>query len=309
MRALVLGAAGASGAFQAGAIQYMADYGLVDDFGVIVGVSVGAINGAWVATGRSGTIADEWLALRREEVLRYPGPRHLARLLMGKEQGLFSGETLLRYLRSRFRGQKQRIPMFSAITSLSGGHVIAIPGVDPIGLAASVSVPGLFSPVALNAEEDADVLGSGGLRGINALKLALMFRPDEVVIINCSPRHLTRSGPIRWLSGAIQRTIDIVLSDALDSDIRQFLAINSVVAQADRFNRKHGTEFAPCAESGRPYAYYDYRLIEPEVNSIGVLDFHPETIRDQIEQGYLAAQKAFAPTLAASLHESLAEQF
>jgi NTE family protein len=116
--ALTLTGGGARGAYQAGVLQRLGE--AVDDleFGVITGVSAGAINAAFVANHRGGLgratreLAGLWTALSTEEVLR-GAPLELARNVTRWGVQLLSGglETL-----PRVRGLLDTAPLRAMLT-------------------------------------------------------------------------------------------------------------------------------------------------------------------------------------------------
>ena len=65
--AFVLSGGASLGSIQVGMAMALADRGIVPD--LIVGTSVGAINGAWLAGGRSAAgLAEVWRTLRRDDL-------------------------------------------------------------------------------------------------------------------------------------------------------------------------------------------------------------------------------------------------
>ncbi len=90
-KALVLSGGGARGSFQFAALQSLRSHAnfdpddryhnLFDEFDLIAGVSVGALNAVMIAMGKEATLKDVWRYLEPDQVHNYPG---IARLLTQK---------------------------------------------------------------------------------------------------------------------------------------------------------------------------------------------------------------------------------
>ncbi len=84
LRALVLSGGGGRGAFHAGVYQYLSEQGWQPD--VVVGTSIGAVNGAAIVQGVSAqALCDIWLSLEERDIQGLPpGMRGPARWLVRK---------------------------------------------------------------------------------------------------------------------------------------------------------------------------------------------------------------------------------
>lgn len=67
-RVLIMSGGGSKGAFQAGVIEQLRKNGWEPD--AVAGISVGALNGVMVATGKSNELVPVWSALREDEILK-----------------------------------------------------------------------------------------------------------------------------------------------------------------------------------------------------------------------------------------------
>ncbi|MFO7846797.1 MAG: patatin-like phospholipase family protein, partial [Balneolaceae bacterium] len=67
-RVLIMSGGGSKGAFQAGVIEQLSKQGWKPD--AVAGISVGALNGVMVATGKAGELVSIWKDLREEQVLK-----------------------------------------------------------------------------------------------------------------------------------------------------------------------------------------------------------------------------------------------
>ena len=69
-RALVLSGGGGRGAYECGVYKYLEEIDLLPD--ILVGTSIGAINAASIASGRSAAeLGAAWLATRTKDVQRF----------------------------------------------------------------------------------------------------------------------------------------------------------------------------------------------------------------------------------------------
>lgn len=115
MKALVLSGGGARGAYEAGAAQALL---VREDFDLVCGVSIGAINAALIAAGRPGALERFWHESFPSQALQlFPHIPHLRKLL-GNVGAIGSGGTWqnamhvaraaaeLRFLRQTWRSQK-----------------------------------------------------------------------------------------------------------------------------------------------------------------------------------------------------------
>jgi len=117
---------------------------------------------------------------------------------------------------------------------------------------ASALIPLVWSPI--------DGLVDGGIRDNTPLSNAIKRNPDHIYIIKCS-RGLDK-GYKNNLIGIAARTLEILLDEIVERDIREFLRINELVKQAPLYKK-----------DGTPYKYFDYTIIEPENDWGGMLDF------------------------------------
>jgi NTE family protein len=160
--AFVLGGGGVLGASEVGMLQALLEGGVVPD--LVVGTSVGAINGAVLADAPSGDtvsrLADLWLGLSGDTVF---GGASLSRLRGVARTALHSGDSLRELLAghlSAARFEDLAVPFECCAASIqrAAEHWFASgPLVDAV--LASCAVPGLFPAVEIDGEHYLD----GGL--------------------------------------------------------------------------------------------------------------------------------------------------
>jgi len=166
--AFILSGGGARGALQAGALRALLEQGIRPD--VVVGTSIGAWNGAWLAYQPTLEGIEQLIATWREV--------HSAWIMLGRRRRVFSMQALnsmlmweavhrilgsmpslygdlgLQQLLTRFFGEttfeQMSIPLGVVATDLTHGrHSVFYSGLVVPALLASSAIPGIFPPVRL----------------------------------------------------------------------------------------------------------------------------------------------------------------
>ena len=275
-RALVLAGGGARGAYQVGMLQELVlNRGL--DFQIIRGVSVGALNAAFLAQAPSKS--DSLSELRTKvEILRKVWMEEIegARSVYGKREGLLGlagGADSLYSLDPLKQLIKKNVSLKALRMSgrnFAVGTVSLISGTykewNPTDrhfvekILASASIPVVFPYVDLKT--DKDVLVDGGVRNITPLSSAFDANPDEIYILLTS--RLIRKGSVfpasgvmehaysqwsdNWLGTKIKgldvlkRCVEILTDEVYLEDIRGALQWNEMaegVIELDQIQAKH----------------------------------------------------------------------
>jgi NTE family protein len=150
--AVVLSGGGNLGAVQVGMLLALAEEGVRPD--LIVGASVGAINGAFAASRFDpegiGRLADIWRAVRRSDVYPYRPLRGL-RGFLGRGDHLVPGSGLRALIRAHLEFERlEDAPIrVHAVTAdaRTGAEVVLSAGPAVDALLASAAIPGVFPPV------------------------------------------------------------------------------------------------------------------------------------------------------------------
>ncbi|MBN1595322.1 patatin-like phospholipase family protein [candidate division FCPU426 bacterium] len=227
--ALVLGGGGARGFAHVGVIRELESAGIPID--MMVGVSVGSLIGALYAD-TSDSFKLEWSAFKIEknEIFDFK--------VFGIAEGLAKGEAILRYIdnniESRFI-EDLKIPLaIVAVDINTGTQVVFRTGRIRDAIRASISVPGVFSPMPYQDT----LLVDGGVLGNLAPQVARKMGADIVIGVNIAkPRK------------------------AFDTQAPNALAVilESIGIMGDEIVRLRKNDF-------------DF-LIQPEVGNIGITDF------------------------------------
>lgn len=198
----VLGGGGALGAYQAGALLALLEYGIVPD--AVYGASVGALNGAFLAhdpgPARAAELVRWWTGEQLRDVLRPAFGRRLrglAAALAGADSLLAA--TPLRRLIGRHVGAHDlaelAVPLTVTTTCLECGRAVHH-RTGPIEdvLAASCALPGLFPAVRLadgHRHVDAGVLCGVPL----SAALAGARSGDRIYVLDCALAPVTCDEP------------------------------------------------------------------------------------------------------------------
>ena len=230
--ALVLAGGGALGFAHVGAIEVIEEIGIPVD--IVVGTSMGAIVGGLYASGygpaeMSGIVERiDWSELMldstpraylslREKSARM---RYLARLDFQRGHGLLlspglvSGDDILRsldYLLGTYGEDADfdELPRrFRAIAAdiETGEEVVLGSGSLPAALRASMSVPGVFSPVSL----DGRLLVDGGIVSNLPVDVARDLGADIVIAVDLERRRLP-AVELRTPAGVLLQAVDILV--------------------------------------------------------------------------------------------------
>jgi NTE family protein len=220
--AFVLSGGGNLGAVQAGQLRALFEAGVRPD--LIVGTSVGALNGAFLAgacdTDGCDALAELWRGIRRADV--FP-----ARPLIGLSGFLgrrssFVPDTGLRKLLNesvRFRSLEDApIPLHVVACELRTGNEVLLSTGDTIdAICASAAIPAVFPPV----EIDGRTLVDGGIANNAPISHALDLGVDTVWVLPCGYACAIPTQPRGALGIALQ-AVSVLVQQRLAIDIRRY---------------------------------------------------------------------------------------
>ena len=182
--AFVLSGGASLGAIHVGMLLALADEGETPD--LIVGTSVGAINGGWIASRPDaaglGALADLWLSLSRKDIFpTLPMAGLLA--MLGRRSHLIPNSGLRRLLGDQLgfaRLEDAPIPLHVVATDvMSGTDVLLSSGNAVDAIAASAAIPGIFPPVNINGRD----LMDGGVVNNTPVSHAVALGADRVWVL------------------------------------------------------------------------------------------------------------------------------
>jgi NTE family protein len=285
--ALVLSGGGAKGAFQVGAEKYARQVkGYHWD--IIAGVSVGALNGAMLAMGKFERLQEIWDTISDEKV--YTGGFNILsviRLLFGAKS-FYGNRPLQELLHQEFQPEAITADLRVGAVSMLSGEYVEFRSGDPDlkkAILASTIMPIIWEPVDVSEIHRSMV--DGGVRNISPIGAVLDADPDEVVVINCSPQPAeVLSEPPQNIVKIGLRTLDLLLNELFQSDLREFVRINHLVneAAAQGVTLHHPV-------SGRPLKYYQCKIIEPLAPLGDTLDFSQAAVQNSLKAGVERARQ------------------
>ncbi len=186
MRAFVFSGGASHGSIQVGMAIALAEQGITPD--LIVGTSVGAINGAWLAGGRPATdLAEVWNGLRRQDL--FPTRPLLGlRAFLGKRTH-FVPDTGLRALLTEqlpiSRLEDVEIPLIVvAADALTGEEVLLTVGDAVDAITASASLPAIFPPAKVRIEGRDRLLVDGAVINNTAITTAIDAGATDVWVLS-----------------------------------------------------------------------------------------------------------------------------
>ncbi|MGH3637221.1 MAG: patatin-like phospholipase family protein, partial [Mycobacterium sp.] len=182
--AFVLSGGASLGSIQVGMLLSLAEGGITPDF--IVGTSVGAVNGGWVASRPDAAgisaLADVWRSLSRADV--FP-TRPIVGLLgfLGLRSYLVPNQGLRRLLTGHLefcRLEDAPIPLHVVATDVLSGHDVLLSSGDACdAIAASSAIPVVFPPVNVNGRD----LMDGGVVNNTPLSHAVALGADQIWVL------------------------------------------------------------------------------------------------------------------------------
>ena len=216
--ALVVGGGGCLGAAHVGVGTALEERGFVPD--LVVGTSVGALNGAIVAAhpGRAAAwLREVWTHTSRRRVLGLRTPRH------GPRGGIFSQDGLRRLIdRAGLPATLSDLPVpFRAVATdlVTGAEVAMGEGDLASALLASAAVPGVLPPV----EREGRVLVDGGVIAYVPVLAALQCGAASIVALSSGPESwpLRPTPPRRRATSVAARAGLFLLHHQIERDLQQ----------------------------------------------------------------------------------------
>jgi NTE family protein len=218
--ALVLAGGGSFGAVQVGMLRALVAYGVVPD--LVVGSSVGAINGAYFAGAPDAEgvarLAAIWRGLRRSEVFPFTW-RALFGLLARRDSVVDPGG--LRGLiekRLPYRNLEQAaVPLHVVATDLLGGGAVRLssgPAVDAV--LASCAIPGAFPPVRIGERHLID----GAVAANTPVSVAIELGAKRVIVLPTGHACSLETPPRGAIASALH-AITLLISHQLTVELER----------------------------------------------------------------------------------------
>jgi NTE family protein len=273
-RALVLSGGGGRGAYECGVYKFLELTGLLPD--ILVGTSIGAINAAAVASGRSAAELERlWLTTRTKDVQRF--------------WRLWPWRSI--YDTTPWRKTLHRFIDFDALAHTDKRVLIAATEIEtgqlrifdnhkmplaPDHILASCSIPLLYPWTKVGERHywDGAVMANTPLAG------AIDAGADEILVVLLSPIGKRHIEPPRHPWQAFAVMLEMALSATFENDLKQLENVNRLVqAQLDDKHR-----------------HVRCQVITPshDTGLLRIIRYEPEASRELIEQGYADARRALS---------------
>lgn len=222
--AFVLSGGASLGSIQVGMLLGLAEAGITPD--LIVGTSVGALNGSWVAAQPSiagiGALAGVWRSLSREDV--FP-TRPVVGLLgfLGLRSSLVPDTGLRRLLTGHLefaRLQDAPIPFHVVATDVLSGEDVLLSSGDAVdAITASAAIPAVFRPVNIDGRD----LFDGGVANNTPISHAIALGADVVWVLPTGYACALRVSPRSALAMALH-AVTLAVNQRLAGDVARFEA-------------------------------------------------------------------------------------
>jgi NTE family protein len=220
--AFVLSGGGNLGAVQAGQLRALFEAGIVPD--LIVGTSVGAINGAFIAgacnAGGCEALADLWTHISRADVFPARPLIGLAGFL-GRRTSFVPDSGLRKLLRSALTFtdlQDAPTPIHVVACELRTGDEVLLSSGNAIdAVCASAAIPAVFPPV----EIDGRTLVDGGIANNAPISHALELGATTVWVLPCGYSCAMPQQPRGALGIALQ-AVSVLVQQRLSVDVRRY---------------------------------------------------------------------------------------
>jgi len=277
MRALVMSGGGSKGAYEVGALKkLMFEDGR--DYEALCGVSVGAINSAYLAQFPPGVpktawgrLNEIWGRVNSSNVKKSWFPFGALESLW--KPSVYNSEPLQKWILSELNGeavaQSGRQLRIVAVSWDSGEARVVDETTPDIAkwVIASASFPVMLSPI----EIDGQLWTDGGLRHVTPLGEAIRLGADEIDVIMCSnpyaPSPFSTAGAAA-LPGFAMRAVDIMSDEIMRADLKICGLKNDL------------------AELNGPYKRIKIRMLQPSEPLGDSLDFSQEHVRHMFDIGY-----------------------
>lgn len=284
MRALVHCSGGSKGAYGAGVIKYLLG-NLQIKYDIICGVSVGAINGSFLAQFPHGEekiaaleLSNMWSKLDASQVYQRWKPFGKWHAIWKKS--FYDSSPLHNLIRNNIQLDKIRksskIVAVGTVSLSSGKYTIFDQNSDYFleAVIASASFPAMLTPVEFMGQLWSD----GGIKEISPLKKAIDLGATEIDVIVTSPQtRIKKFIPNPSTIDILKRSVDLSTDKILANDIEK-IEMNNQLAKAGIADKQ----------------FIKLNIVRPDYNLIeDLLDFRPEKLHEMIEIGYADAKHKF----------------
>jgi NTE family protein len=271
-RALVLSGGGGRGAYECGVFKYLEEVGLLPD--ILVGTSIGAINAAAIASGKTaGQLEEAWLSTRTRDIQRFWRLRSFRSIYDTTPWY----QTLNRFVDFDALAHTAR-RLLVAATEVETGNLRVFDNTQttltPQHILASCSIPLLYPWTRIGDYHywDGAVMSNTPLAG------AIDAGADDVIVVLLSSVGERAIQTPRWPWHALAVVLELALSATYENDVKQLENVNRLVgAQLDPRHRPvHCRVIAPSQDTG----------------VLRIIRYDPGVSRELLDMGYADARQA-----------------
>jgi len=218
--AFVLAGGGSFGAVQVGMMQSLARHGVVAD--MVVGSSVGALNGAYYAGDPSLTgilrLAAIWRGLRRRDV--FPINWRTLFSFIWRRDFLVPHDGIRKLIDDHlpYRNlQEARLPIHIVTTDIpTGDSVVLSEGSAADAIVASTAIPGAFPPVHYKNSYLAD----GAISSNTPVRIAVQKGATRLIILPTGHACANQAPPVSAVASALH-ALTLLIARQLVSDLER----------------------------------------------------------------------------------------
>ncbi len=273
-RALVLSGGGGRGAYHVGVYKYLEEKGLIPD--IIVGTSIGAVNGAMLTAGmKAADLEREWRQMTTDQVQRL----RLNPLEFLERPSLLDNSPWIETLERQISFHKVRTsPTLFRITTtdLRRGQlrVFRNEEITVRHVIASCSIPVVYPWTDI----DGDLLWDGAVVANTPLSPAVDEGAEDIYVVLLSPAGARELPPPPHLLDAAAHAFDMALLASFEADQKQLNKINKRIREG--------------RDSGAHHPIH-LRVIAPSENlpATWILSYDPKNTDYLIKLGYEDAKR------------------
>jgi NTE family protein len=285
-KALVLPGGGVKGAFQVGVLLYLIKE-LGEEYDIITGISVGALNGSFLAQYNKEDLRqaiddlyDLWLTIDNKRIRKNWFPFGYLHYLW--EKSLYDSAPLEEMVDETLDVDKLRnsnIELNVGAQAVGSGEYREFSGRDACikeAVKASAAFPVFLKRVKIDGDDYVD----GGVKETAPLSRAIKMGAEHITILNTGPLQSAKVDLDLSFVEYPLRMIELQGDEIVRDDLAHFLETNQLIKN----NQLVGTN----------KRYIDYYYIEPPRRLVSnALEFNPNSIRSMIRAGYQAAKRMF----------------
>jgi NTE family protein len=216
--AFVLAGGGSFGAIQVGMMHSLAAHGISAD--MVVGSSVGAINGAFYAGNPTLTGVQQleaiWRGLQRRDV--FPITWRTLLGFLWRRDFLITHDGIRKLVDDHIPYRKleqAKLPVYIVATDIiSGDSVVMSEGSVAEAIVASTAIPGAFSPIHYNGH----YLSDGAVSSNTPIKIAVRLGARRLIILPTGHACATTTPPVGAVANALH-ALTLLIARQLVSEL------------------------------------------------------------------------------------------